>query len=163
MAKDFSRSRVVLEDVYNGLKISEHPLIILCNHKTGYNWYSKMPTMNQHTLHSTMQGHPEKLIWGPRAKFAFGPLHVIPFSNTMIRGSGGILPGKILKSQVPKWPNSAFWKSSWQLYWCIFRFNSLLEALVNRDPRANCAPLGGLHSTSSYDYLWQHSFIITCL
>jgi hypothetical protein len=55
----------------------------MCNNKAGYNWYSKTP--KRINIHCTAL----REIWGHRTNFDLGAL-VIPCSNTMIRGSGGI-------------------------------------------------------------------------
>jgi hypothetical protein len=131
-----------LAEQKQALEISEHTLIIMCNNKAGYNSYSKMPKRTYTAQHSGKFGGPgQTLTWG------LSWFHVLTlwlFWN--------------LRSQ--KWPNPAFWKSSWQLFHC----NSLFAPPpFNWGPRENCTPLGGLDSTCSYDYLWQLSFIITWL
>jgi hypothetical protein len=42
-------------------KISEHTLIIMCNRKTDYNWYSKMPKPTYTALHP---GSPREINLG---------------------------------------------------------------------------------------------------
>ena len=124
-----------------------------------------MPKPTNTTQHS---GLP-KGIWVLRAKFDLGPL-VIPSSNTMIRGSSrGILPGKILKCEVPEMAKSCILEVCMltvTVYLCIFYCNSLFGPPLTEAPGkiAPSTPMGrGLDSTYSYNYLWQHSFIFTRL
>jgi hypothetical protein len=146
-----------LAEQKHSLKISEYTFMIMCNHKTGYNWYSKMPKPTYTTQHP---GLP-RVIWVLRAKFDLGPL-VIPSSNTMIRGSRSILPGKILKCEVPEMAKSCILEVCWQIYLCIFYCNSLFGPPLTEAPGkiAPSIPMGrGLDSTYSYNYLWQHTVV----
>jgi hypothetical protein len=55
-----------LAEQQHALKISEHTLIIMCNNKTGYNWYSKMPKPTYTAQHpGKFGGSGPTLTWGP--------------------------------------------------------------------------------------------------
>jgi hypothetical protein len=97
---------------------------------------------NQHTLR-VAQGNlgAQGKIWleAPRSWF-----HLL---TLWFRAFGSIFPGNILKSEVLEMAKS--WKSSWQLYLCIFDCNSWFGPPFNWSPREKCP----LHPTGQP---WAH-------
>jgi hypothetical protein len=126
----------------------------MCNQKTGYEWYIKW-SQNQHALHSA-QGPPGRF-GGPGEKLSCGPswFHLL---TLWLRGSGGILPRKILKSQVPEMAKFCILEVCWQLYLYV-HFNVIIF-WATLGSSSNCPlPLGGLDSTCCYDFLWNEIFL----
>jgi hypothetical protein len=146
-----------LAEQQHALKISEHTLIIMCNNKTGYNLYSKMPKPWGPPPTYTAQ-HPGKF-GGPAPTLSWGPLwfHLLTLS---LWGPGHTF-GKNFEIWVPG--NGQILHSGSLVDSCIYVHFTVI--LYLGPPltclKANCTPLAGLDSTCSYDYLWQHSFIFT--
>ena len=91
-----------LDKQKHALKISEHTFIIMCIHKTGYNWYSKMSKRTYTEQHPGKFGYPwPNLTWGPSW------FHLL----TLWLGVRPFSPGKWLILWSHKWRNPAFWKS----------------------------------------------------
>jgi hypothetical protein len=119
------------------------------NHKIGYNWYSRVA-----------QG----LFRCPGQNLACGPCNSIN-SNTTIRWLQGILLGKISNFEFPEMAKSWILEACWQLYMYISMYISLQFFIWCPGQIVPSTLLDGFiyNSTRSYDYLWQRSFIITCL
>jgi hypothetical protein len=136
----------------HALTISEHTLIIMCNNKTGYNWYSKM------SKRTFSVQYPRKFVGGQRQTLIRGPvwLHLL---TLWLKGPGAFAPGKFLKSVLPEMAKFLHSGSLVDSYiYVYFTVILYLPPPFNWGPRAKRPPLGGLEST--YNYLWQHSFII---
>jgi hypothetical protein len=148
-----------LAEQKHALKISEHTLIIMCNNKAGYNWYSKMPKRTFTAQHSGKFGGPgQTLTWW------LSWFHVL----TLWLWGPGHPPEKIWNLRSQKWPTPAFWKSSWQLYLCIFHCNSLFGPPLTGIPgqiaplwAALTAPAVFTNFTTNFFFVQRHGWMMT--
>jgi hypothetical protein len=117
-------------------------------HKTGYNWYSKMPKTNIHcTTRRVAQGHlgTQGQIWLGAHESLGGPGHS-PQEKFKIWGPRN---GQILHS------GSLLTVISMTIFYLILYFGPPLTKAPGK--------IAPFDSTYSFNYLWRHSFIITYL